>query len=146
MTEEIKKKAELNLNDLDDRGFDFDEWSIQDAYVNGAIFGAETTTKELEQKNNRLEQDMHLLEDLLKQVIKMYGIVFQCKEVDGNWYDVDIVPFIPTFNARGDYRIKPNTKLEKAKEIIKEYVNWDYGDHTNCLPDITKKAEQFLKE
>lgn len=31
-----------------------------------------------------------------------------------------------------------------AKKIIQEYVNWDYGDHTNCLPDITKKAEAFL--
>lgn len=37
-------------------------------------------------------------------------------------------------------------QIEKAKEIIREYVNWDYGDHTNCLPDITKKAEAFLKE
>lgn len=37
-------------------------------------------------------------------------------------------------------------KLEQAKEIIKKYVNWDYGDKSICLPDITKEAEQFLKE
>ena len=37
-------------------------------------------------------------------------------------------------------------KLEQAKEIIKKYVNWDYGDKSICLPDITKQAEQFLKE
>ena len=37
-------------------------------------------------------------------------------------------------------------QLEQAKEIIKEYVNWDYGDKSICLPDITKQAEQFLKE
>ena len=37
-------------------------------------------------------------------------------------------------------------QLTKAKEIIKEYVNWDYGDKSICLPDITKEAEQFLKK
>lgn len=37
-------------------------------------------------------------------------------------------------------------QLKEAKEIIREYVNWDYGDHTNCLPDITKKAEAFINK
>lgn len=47
-----------------------------------------------------------------------------------------------------NYALIENQKkqISEAKKILKEYVDWDYGDHTNCLPDITKKAKSFIKE
>ena len=98
MTEEqIKRKAELNLNDLDDKGFDFDEWSITDAYTNGAVFGAEIATKELQEglkvaetlnkslnvMNKELEADRdkyrNMVFDLQEQIEKMYKLLCDSK-------------------------------------------------------------------
>ena len=65
----------------------------------------------------------------------MYGIIFQGKEADGNWYDVELVPFIPCLNTEDDFRIKPNTQiaeLEKQIEKMKCCGNCKYYQGYKC--------------
>lgn len=52
--EQWKREAEIKLDELDDRGFDFDNWSISDAYERGYCDCAEPREKriaELEEQN-----------------------------------------------------------------------------------------------
>lgn len=57
-----------------------------------------------------------------------------------------------TFNSKAYHeqmkRFDAEIKLEKAKEIIKEFVSWANWGGANCpnFKDIQSKAEQFLQE
>ena len=92
----------------------------------GFIQGKDKAIKELQEENEQLKKEKYHLENLFKEAIKMYGIIFQGKEADGNWYDVELVPFIPCLNTEDDFRIKPNTQiadLEKQIEKMKCCAN-----------------------
>jgi len=117
-----------------------------------------------------VEKQKEQLEKLLKEAMFIYGITFQVKEPDGNWYDIQPVLFKPMFDVNAVIRVKPvNTpqvvehfeaygmcrdskqiayfegKLEQAKEIIRKCI--EYLDRTNYFHcEVITEAEQFLKE
>lgn len=68
--EQWKREAEIKLDELDDRGFDFDNWSISDAYERGYCDCAEPREKriaELEITNKRISDECHKLVDTLEK-------------------------------------------------------------------------------
>ena len=71
--EQWKREAEIKLDEIDDWGFDFDNWSISDAYERGYCDSAEPREKriaELEKENEYLRKT----ETMLK-VLKDRGVI-----------------------------------------------------------------------
>lgn len=88
--EQWKREAEIKLDELDDRGFDFDNWSISDAYERGYCDCAESKEKciaELERNYDKrgniiisLENQlrMHIHSDKTDQVTKAKELFQKC--------------------------------------------------------------------
>ena len=126
--EELKQEAEKSL---DKRLGTYAYIRKQDCYTNyvdGYIDSAEPREKriaELEQENKRLTDELKSL----RESIKDYGA--GCYE-----------------NGLRNGKRKLEEQLTKAKEIIREFVEWATWQGSNCpsFKSIQDKAEQFLKE
>jgi hypothetical protein len=99
--EQWKREAEIKLDELDDRGFDFDNWSISDAYERGYCDCAEPREKRIA--------------ELKETVIKMNNVII---ETFSNLTKAkEIIKKIEKIVYSGENEIK---RLSKIVDILAE--------------------------
>ena len=141
--EELKQEAEKQLDELDLIEFDFDDWSITDAFREGYLAGAEPREKRIEELEQKLEQTEKDLADYqfnyptIKELQKenaelkdeLKSLRESIKDYGAGCYE----------NGLRNGKRKLEEQLTKAKELLKRcYENYIY------LEPLRSEIEQFL--
>lgn len=138
--EQWKREAEIKLDELDDRGFDFDNWSISDAYERGYCDCAEPREKriaDLEVTNKKISDECHKLVDSLEK--KQKEIAELNKKLSDAETDYDKMFW------------QKNEIISNAKEIIKKLKALYLSpivtkDDVKRQDEILEEAEKFINE
>ena len=106
--------------------------ALQGTFEKGYLAGAAPREKQI----LKLENENHLLDERCTQLLKDKG---ELEEQNSHLYN--------DLTCTSAELTEKSTMLKQAKEIIKKFIQWNYG----CcdIPDykeIVKQAEQFLKE
>jgi hypothetical protein len=165
MTEEEqwKREAEIKLNELDSTGFDFDNWSISDAYERGYCDCAESREKHIscltsacENYREEMEKNLADATELEKENAELKEKLEGAEKARDYWKDSSF-DWRHKCTSRKPFRaaVKAQKQLTKAKEIIGElfhYIpSWTGKENDKprvyAMPDeLRAKAEQFLKD
>lgn len=115
--EQWKREAEINLDELDDRGFDFDNWSISDAYERGYCDCAESKEKrivDLEKENSELKRNYDKRGTIIISLENQLRIYIHSNKTD---------------------------QVTKAKDLLQKCLNTYLRD-----PGLRDEVGKFLKE
>ena len=115
--EQWKREAEIKLDELDDRGFDFDNWSISDAYERGYCDCAESKEKQiadLEKENAELKRNYDKRGNIIISLENQLRMYIHSDKTD---------------------------QVTKAKELLQKCLNTYLRN-----PELRDEVEGFLKE
>ena len=164
--EELEKEAEkhadgiyhykINVSDYGEDGIINYRYSdVKEAYQKGAE-PREKRIAELEQKLEQTEKDLAdyqfnypTIKELEKENAELKEKLERAERARDYWKDSSF-DWRHKCTSRRPFRVavKAQKQLTKAKEIIREFVEWATWQGSNCpsFKSIQDKAEQFLKD